>query len=190
MADAEWFLLKHNDKQTHGPVSLTELKSWAVAAKISPMDRVSNDNKTSWSRAPMIPELQMDWLVELDDNYLYGPTSIATIQEFISSGEIHESDTIINCLENKRMKVIECPAFTNFLAKLKNEAAQQSDAEVEQPKRMTPTVEGQGHPVTIAARLSYLETAVGELRSELAHYQEILVQLHEKLLDSRVNRGS
>jgi len=35
----------------------------------------------------------------MPDNYLYGPTNVGTIQEFIATGEIDENVMLINCLE-------------------------------------------------------------------------------------------
>lgn len=177
MSDKEWFLLKHNDKQVRGPVRLDQLKAWAVSAKIGPMDRVSNDAKASWSRAPMIPQLQMDWLVELDDNYLYGPTSIATIQEFIASGEIKDSDNIINCLDNQRMTVAECPAFSNFVAREKNKItsqAQEQPAPPQQPASAATDAAG-----SLEERLSLLEEVVAEQRAEL----QALKKGHQQLIE-------
>ena len=99
MADTEWFVLKWADKEVFGPTSLETLRGWASEAKISPLDKLSSDDKESWVRAPMVTELQMDWLIEMSDNYLYGPTNVGTIQEFLATGEIDENVTLINCLE-------------------------------------------------------------------------------------------
>ena len=76
-----------------------------MAAKISPMDRVSGDGQKSWDRAPMIPELHMDWLVEVNNDFLYGPNTIGTIQEFISNGEIDENAWVINCTDGTRCQI-------------------------------------------------------------------------------------
>jgi hypothetical protein len=119
MSQAEvWFLKKTVSGEVYGPTTLDDLRNWAVCAKISPMDRVSGDNQESWVRAPMIPELQMDWLVELEDDYLYGPTSIGTIVEFLEEGEIDESVMIINCKENVRTSIAKCPAFASQARRL------------------------------------------------------------------------
>jgi hypothetical protein len=65
----------------------------------------------SWQRAPMIAELQMDLLVQMPDNYLYGPTNVATIQEFLATGEIDENVTIINCLDNTEARLADLGWF-------------------------------------------------------------------------------
>jgi hypothetical protein len=181
MVEKQWFLLKHKEKQIRGPVSFSKLKAWAVAAKIGPMDRVSCDNKVNWSRAPMIPELQMDWLVELDDNYLYGPTSIAALKEFISSGEIKETDNIINCLDNRKMTIADCPAFASDIARGHSETdpkiqqtSENSDASVPQAAPSTNPVDVTGEELD---RLARLEKLLEEMRNEIRGLKEQLAEL-------------
>jgi hypothetical protein len=96
---SEWHLLKAADREVYGPIDLEHLRAWAAEAKISPLDKVSHDGRQSWVRAPMVGELAMDWLIEMSDNYLYGPTSVGAIQEFLATGEIDENVMVINCLE-------------------------------------------------------------------------------------------
>lgn len=111
MSDRTWHLLKASDKDIFGPTDLETLRGWAADAKISPLDKISTDGRMSWQRAPMIPELQMDLLVQMPDNYLYGPTNVATIQEFLATGEIDENVTIINCLDNTESRLADLGWF-------------------------------------------------------------------------------
>jgi len=111
MHDRTWHLLKASDKEIFGPTNLETLRGWASEAKISPLDKISSDNRMSWQRAPMIAELQMDMLVQMPDNYLYGPTNVATIQEFLATGEIDENVTIINCLDNTEKRLADLSWF-------------------------------------------------------------------------------
>lgn len=99
MPNLTWYLIKAADNQEYGPIDTETLMGWAADAKISPMDKLSSDNRRTWLRAPMIAELQMDWLIQMPDKYLYGPTNVATIQEFLATGEIDENVTVINCIE-------------------------------------------------------------------------------------------
>ncbi len=113
MATQDWYLLKAQDREVYGPIKLDQLQAWAAEAKIAPLDKVSNDSKQTWSRAPMVAELQMDWLIEMPDNYLYGPTSVGTIQEFLATGEIDGNVTVINCLEGTSTRLSEMPFFSS-----------------------------------------------------------------------------
>lgn len=106
-----WFLHKAADKDVFGPTDLETLQSWASEAKISPLDKISPDGRQTWMRAPMIAELQMDHLIQMPDNYLYGPTNVATIQEFLATGEIDENVTIINCLDNSESRLADLGWF-------------------------------------------------------------------------------
>ena len=109
----KWYLKKHDDGAVYGPATIDQLRDWALAAKVSPMDRVSNDEQKSWKRAPMIPALHMDWLVEVTEDFLYGPTTFGTVQEFISADEIDGETVVINCREGKTARVKEMPVFNN-----------------------------------------------------------------------------
>ena len=111
MQERTWHLLKASDKEIFGPTDIETLRGWASEAKISPLDKISSDDRLSWQRAPMIAELQMDLLVQMPDNYLYGPTNVATIQEFLATGEIDENVTIINCLDNTEKRLADLSWF-------------------------------------------------------------------------------
>jgi hypothetical protein len=106
-----WHLRKHDDGSIHGPVTLEQLRDWSLAAKISPLDKVSDDGESTWLRAPMIPDLHMDWLVEVSSDYLYGPTTFGTVQEFLAAEEIGEETFILNCLDGRRAQIKDMPAF-------------------------------------------------------------------------------
>ncbi|MEM7145383.1 MAG: hypothetical protein AAF591_09620 [Verrucomicrobiota bacterium] len=81
-----WYLKKHDDHDAvFGPVGIDNLRNWATAAKISPLDRVSHDGQRTWDRAPMIPELHMDYLVEVNEDFLYGPTTLGAILVFFAN---------------------------------------------------------------------------------------------------------
>lgn len=53
----------------------------------------------------------MDWLIEMPDNYLYGPTSVGTIQEFLARGEIDEHVMLINCAESTTGRLADQPFY-------------------------------------------------------------------------------
>lgn len=75
------------------------------------MDKLSDDRRRTWQRAPMVRALQMDWLIQMPDQYLYGPTNIATIQEFLASGQIDEHVTLIHCVSGEESRLADQPFF-------------------------------------------------------------------------------
>ena len=84
-ANQPCFLCKHVDGSVFGPLAFEEIRRWADGAQIAPHDKVSHDQET-WLKAPMFPELGMDWLVEVTSERYYGPTTLGAIQEFMRRG--------------------------------------------------------------------------------------------------------
>ena len=103
-----WFLRKHEDGSTFGPVRFDQIERWATTAQIAPHDMLSNDRQT-WVKAPMLPQLGMDWLVELTSEHYYGPTTLGALQEFIRLGEIDSETLVINTRDGARCKIQEMP---------------------------------------------------------------------------------
>jgi len=103
-----WFLRKHEDGSTFGPVRFDQIARWAAAAQIAPHDMLSNDRQT-WVKAPMLPQLGMDWLVELTSEHYYGPTTLGALQEFIRLGEIDAETLVINTRNGAYCKIQEMP---------------------------------------------------------------------------------
>jgi hypothetical protein len=103
-----WFLRKHEDGSTFGPVQFDQIARWAVAAQIAPHDTLSSDGQT-WIKAPMLPQLGMDWLVELTSEHYYGPTTRGALREFIRIGEIDGKTVVINTCDGTRRQIREMP---------------------------------------------------------------------------------
>lgn len=103
-----WFLMKNEDGSVFGPISFDQLKQWAVDAQVSPLDKVSVDELT-WIKAPMLPGLEMDYLVEVTPDQFYGPTTIGAVREFLEAGEINQNTTITNCRDGTVSTVSDIP---------------------------------------------------------------------------------
>lgn len=123
---AIWHLRKQGATESFGPVTFAQLSAWAEAAQISPLDSVSPDGST-WQRAPMVAELQMDWLVELGDGALYGPTTLGALREFLHAGEITFDCELINACEGTR-QVVGDMIPTERLDPIRHETATDDDA--------------------------------------------------------------
>jgi len=104
MDGSKWYLKKASDGSLFGPVPFSQLIQWSVTAQISPLDRVSSDQKT-WLKAPMVPELEMDYLIEVGPDQYYGPTSVGAVREFLEEGEITAETIITNCTNAAQLKV-------------------------------------------------------------------------------------
>jgi len=115
----KWFLMKQADGEVFGPMPLSQLRQWALDACISPLDKVSSDEVT-WIKAPMLPELEMDYLLEVEPGLFYGPTTIGALREFLTSGEISLENPLINCHTGEQKTLREYPQL--FQAPQKTEA--------------------------------------------------------------------
>jgi hypothetical protein len=107
-AALDWFLRKHEDGNIFGPLPFVQLARWASTAQVAPHDAVSTD-QLNWMKAPMLPELGMDWLVEVTTERFYGPTTLGAIQEFMRLGEINAETFVINTCDGSRRRVSEMP---------------------------------------------------------------------------------
>src|SRR3989440_11716475 len=110
VSSQRWFLRKYQDGTLFGPISFEQLAAWASAAQVAPHDLVSVDQET-WLKAPMLPQLGMDWLVEVTSEHLYGPTTVGAIQEFIRLGDINADTFVINSCDGTRRQIREMPAL-------------------------------------------------------------------------------
>jgi hypothetical protein len=108
-----WLLKKHGTGNVHGPVSFEKLLEWANSAQINPQDLISEDDE-NWKKAPMVDGLQMDWLIEVPGNPLYGPTCPGAVLEFLNMGEIDLSTTVVNCCTGESMTLEEAPFYRNL----------------------------------------------------------------------------
>jgi hypothetical protein len=99
-----WYLRKASDGSLFGPLTFQQLQQWAADAQVSPLDRVSTD-QSNWMKAPMLPELQMDYIVEVGEEQYYGPTTLGALAEFIAAGEIHPETIVTNCKDGAHMRV-------------------------------------------------------------------------------------
>lgn len=174
--ETQWYLLKFASNEIFGPASLGQLRTWATEAKISPMDRVSKDGRKSWQRAPMIKELLMDWLIEMPDNFLYGPTSVGTLQEFLATGEIDENVNVINTVEGKTTRISELPFF------------QASPHRVRGSQEINPSSPSSAQasdPLSaLNQRCQWLERQNIELQREVSRWQELAGSLRQQFIES------
>ena len=96
-----WFLRKHESGEVFGPVPFDKIREWAHSAQVNAQDMLSTD-QTIWTKAPMIAETEMDWLIVVGENVLYGPTTAEALFEFERLGEITVATTLINCTTGER----------------------------------------------------------------------------------------
>jgi len=168
-SNQSWFLRKHEDGSIFGPLSFEQLTLWASTAQIAPHDAVSIDQQT-WMKAPMLPQLGMDWLVEVTSEHYYGPTTLGAIQEFIRLGEISAETFLINSCNGARRQIQEMPAL------LINGDAVTSEDEQNLANEPVAT----GISVRLQERVRDLEQSLREERRALMEAEQRCAELERK----------
>ncbi len=165
MDDAQkWFLMKHEDGSVFGPIAFEQLRQWAGAAQVSPLDKVSQDEQ-NWVKAPMIPELEMDFLVEVSADQFYGPTTFGAVREFLAVGEIHGETPITNCRDGGMRRVKDIP-----------ELAPAEEEEATQPVRTSIRI-------NLQQRIRDLEEALMDERRAREQTEQLVERLETKLAE-------
>ncbi len=100
-------------ERVFGPVPFEKIREWADSAQVNPLDTLSID-QLIWTKAPMIPEMEMDWLIVVSENLLYGPTTAEALLEFEELGEINPSTALINCNTGDSITLGETPILSSF----------------------------------------------------------------------------
>ena len=164
-AEHQWFLRKHEDGTIFGPLTFEHLIQWAAQAQVAPHDTVSTDQE-NWVKAPMLPELRMDWIVEVTSERLYGPTTLGAIREFIELGEIGDETYVINSCDAARCQIRD---IAHLLAAEYAVAAEESGSD--------PAPAASGMAIAVNDRIRELEEALREERRALAEAEERYRQL-------------
>lgn len=158
-AGHQWFLRKHEDGSIFGPLAFAQLAGWASSAQVAPNDSVSTDQK-SWMKAPMLPELAMDWIAEVTSESLYGPTTLGAIAEFIRLGEIDENTFVINSCNATRRQIREiAPLLPSRAVDDPSQLVESGDSVIAPPPS--------GMSIAVPDRIRELEQALREERRAL-----------------------
>ena len=172
-----WFLRKCGDGNTFGPVHFDQITRWAAAAQIAPHDTLSSDQQT-WTKAPMLPQLGMDWLVELTTEHYYGPTTLGALQEFIRLGEIDGETFVINTCDGIRRQIRQMPdLWETALSQIDDDQIQ---IQIDDP--VGPAVAKMS--IRRLERIRVLEQNLQEERQALAESEQRYAELERKYQDT------
>ena len=182
-----WFLRKSEDGAVFGPLAFAQLERWAANAQVAPHDTVSID-QTNWLKAPMLPELGMDWLVEVTSERYYGPTTLGAVREFVRLGDIAVTTFVINACDGSRRQVQELPGVLESVkpsVEVQREPLVAANAPADEPQVS-------GMEIEMQERIRDLEQGLAEERrayQELEQHYRELVQKHNELLDLQAHSG-
>ena len=133
-----------------------QVRRWAAAAQVAPHDKLSHDQQ-SWLKAPMFPELEMDWLIEVTSERYYGPTTLGALREFLQVGEIGEETFVINSCDGSRRQIKELAGFFQLPARPNDDSIAGSEA-----ASLTSTM-----AINLSSQISELERSLFEERRAL-----------------------
>jgi len=87
MSEHETWRMRKTSDRIFGPVALSTLRAWACDGRIAPDDEVS-EGDGPWRRACNVPDLGMDWLLELPGGDLFGPVPLSAFLDMLREGTI------------------------------------------------------------------------------------------------------
>ena len=174
-----WFLRKHDSGEVFGPVPFDKIREWAHSAQVNAQDMLSTD-QIIWTKAPMIAETEMDWLIVVGENVLYGPTTAEALFEFERLGEITVATTLINCTTGERTTLGEVPFYRGLQVAVEEQTPM--DTLVIQPGR------GPGLRISLQQRIRELENALLDKGRKLTDAEETIARLESKIreLEERI----
>ena len=179
-----WYLRKHDSGEIFGPVPFEKIREWAHSAQVNPLDMLSID-QVIWTKAPMIPEMEMDWLIVVSENLLYGPTTAEALLEFEELGEINPSTALINCNTGDSSTLGDTPFYQASRGDRlwgKQAAAGASPASIQQP------AQSGSFRVSLQQRIRELENALLDKGRKLMAAEETILRLEGKIreLEDRI----
>jgi len=124
----------------------------------------------------MVPQLNMDWLVELTTEHYYGPTTLGTLREFIRLGEIDGETVVINSCDGTRRQVREMPDLWETPLE-----TDENQFEIELGDPVGPGVAKMS--LRVQERIRDLERTLQEERRALAEIQQRYDELERKYQD-------
>ena len=125
----------------------------------------------------MLPQLGMDWLVELTTEHYYGPTTLGALQEFIRLGEIDGETFVINTCDGIRRQIRQMPD----LWETAQSKIDENQIQIQLDDPVGPTVAKMS--VRLQERIRDLEQSLQEERRALADSEQRYLDLERKYQD-------
>ena len=82
----EWFV-RTEDGKVYGPADVSALVEWAKEGRVEPSCFLSHD-RINWTPAQLVPELEMEWLVETEPGKVYGPFNRALVVSMFATNAV------------------------------------------------------------------------------------------------------
>ena len=95
--NSNWFVKTANGV-VYGPAEISSLVKWAQEGRVEPTSLVSVD-KLNWKLAPLLPELEMKWLVEVKPGDIFGPFNRNVVVKLFKDGSLSTESRIYRMYE-------------------------------------------------------------------------------------------
>lgn len=145
------YYVRGADDKVFGPVDMTTLVEWTGDSRLDSTSVVSTDQK-QWTPAPLIPELEMIWLVETDPGTFYGPFNRRVVDGLIEAGTISRET---------RLYVLDTGKAAMERAKLEAELAAKTAAVIDMESRAVEQA------ATTKKTMDFMESKLAELTSAI-----------------------
>ena len=93
MAEDRIWYVRAEDGKVYGPATRSSLVAWAKDGRIEPTSCISAD-RIAWVPAQLVPDLEMDWLVETEPGEVFGPFNRTLVIRLSGEGKLPESTCI------------------------------------------------------------------------------------------------
>jgi len=145
--EKEGFYVRGADGNVFGPVDKATLVEWAGDSRIEPTTSISRDQEV-WIAAPLMPELEMEWLVETAPGTFYGPFRRSVVEGLMEAGTI---------ARDVRLYVLEGGKFSADRKRLQADLDAKASAISDLEARFTAQAE------TTKKTMAFLESKVADI---------------------------
>jgi myosin heavy subunit len=171
--EERWYV-KTSDGSIYGPASFVDLMLWASEARIVPGCAVS-ENAETWIPAEKIPELKMEWDVELTNGVTIGPLHLLAICDLVRDGAVQRGASVSQHATREKTTVDD--AFLTLVAQQARDMLAATAAALAQQTRERPVSAPAPEPVPSAsapAGTAPSESARADLTAQLTQAQNVL----------------
>lgn len=98
--------VKLSNGAVYGPIEPGELRTWAEECRLAPGDQVSSDTG-NWVNVETLPELTMQWMVEMVSGEIFGPVHLHAVVDFFHSRLVLPSSRLINRVTGEKSTVAD-----------------------------------------------------------------------------------
>ena len=175
--------MKMDDGTVYGPADLNRLQAWAREGRVEPSSQISSDRK-SWTPASLMPELGMEWLVEVETGGYYGPFHPDVIRDLIAKNRIPASARRFR-LDAGRAQEDHSKELNAALERAKSSLAEKDAALVERESALAKAkalaAEQESALVKAKALLAEKDAALAEQKSLVAEKEASIAELKAAL---------